>query len=553
MHLFRAGFDISLSMGPVLNASFRANEFSLQALFCALADETPVVRALSEWFSLCLVLLLHPADHSDQKQRRRCPALSSSYGRESLSPASSTCTAPVTPASSASTTHATPASTSPSPHPPALFAPDAPSTATIATPSPRYDSQHEGGSNSSSQKRRQRHGKAPGGSGGGGGGAGSHGRFSRATILALGSVVLARRLARARGPCLPRRVQAMLGLADSHGDAFELVGEGIRSARQAFRTELEARHDHLGGGERGECREVGGGDSSTTSDKGILAGEVVFERRVLGSKKEGAAGTSSTASRTLLEWVTDGEDGGRRSLPPDFVQGVQLSSVRASGPAAPSPGRGDSTEGKSPAGKGGLSPSFGKSHSGDTAMDEGQEDEDEDEDEEGNGFSDDGCLSDAEAPSSAFSWLASSTSNSDSDSTPPLPTPSSSNDDRVSPPQPPPSSSPSSLSTSAKRAKRPARVEEACGPCVDSGGANVFSNAQQRRRGKRRKVAPQDPKTGRAATERTANTKAGTSSARARALPAPRAGPVPSPEEQKNARWEVLLQRVLAALDDRCG
>lgn len=657
------GFDIPLSMGPALNSSFRANAFSLQSLFCALANESPVVRACCDWFSLCLVVLLHPADDHDQHQHL---ASSPPGDRDLLSPASSSGTAPITPASSyASTTTST---TTATPAPPSPRAPDAPSraesggislrfdeggaaitpaTASAAPSSRRGDQHEEAGSNPGSHRQQRQHHHNASGS------TGVRDRFSRATIHALGSVVLARRLARARGACLPAPVQAMMGLAGNPQEAFELLLEGVRSARQAFGTELEARQHYCNqpGGTSGRG-EVGGGNggSVTASDRGILAGEIFFERRVVG-QAVGAGGTTSTISRTLLEWVTDDRqhDGPRvddsasaagdtesdgkpaaaatareqrkRRLPPDFIQGVRLSSVTASIPAAPSPvGGGDSSERKhgsgacprtpgsgiSGGGAGGGA-SFGGSDtdtdpcrrglrsvddgagsgwvgstSGDGSLSYSVSDLSSSPEEEEKGsvsrclercddsggtamqqgeryvLSNGGrCVFDDGAPSSAFSWTASSCtsddSSSDSGSTPSLRSPSGGDDDQTSPPLPL-----SPLSASAAHVKQPAYGREEETPSTStnpniSGDITASHDVRQRPRGKRRKINPrasQDATTTTAATKPHTNTETEGSSARARGLPARKA---PNPEQQKNARWEALLERVLTALDDRCG
>ncbi|CAM9913402.1 unnamed protein product, partial [Ectocarpus sp. 13 AM-2016] len=158
------------------------------------------------------------------------------------------------------------------------------------------------------------------------------GRFSRATVLALASLVLARRLARAGGPCLPPRVQATMGLGDD--DALLLVSEGLRLARRAFETELcddSQRQQHP--------------PSAAAAEEGLrgrdlLGGEVLLERKVGGPAASHPSGT--TVARSLLEWLTDSEDG--RDAP-EFAQGLPLSAATVSSSCSP--------RGKSPSPSGG--------------------------------------------------------------------------------------------------------------------------------------------------------------------------------------------------------
>ena len=290
-------------MGAALNASFRANASSLQSLFCDLGDEPAVVRACSEWFALCLVLLLDPS----REETRPAPMLpSQQYDRRLFSPAPSASTAPITPASHAASIPTTPASTSTSPTTPVSGSGGGIS---VSGDGPTPDN------NSSSRGR----------SGGGSGMLLHHGQFSRATILGVGSLVLARRLARTGGPCLPIQVQQALGLQDDN--ALDIVAVGVRLARKAFETQTPPPDD---GDEEDDEEE----EHSRNRGQSILAGVAIFERDVV----------SSGTTRTLLEWVTDSGEGGAmpttpdgrlgeagsggandwQSSPPDFIQGTTL-------------------------------------------------------------------------------------------------------------------------------------------------------------------------------------------------------------------------------------
>ncbi|CAM9772128.1 unnamed protein product [Ectocarpus sp. 12 AP-2014] len=329
------GFDISLSMGAVLNASFRANAFSLQTLLCALSGECPVVKACSEWVSLCLVLLLHPYDEDSERETGASPP----HGERVLPPALSAAAAPLTPAPGGPTE--TPGSQAPSSSASAIATPFTPAGAstTTAASQPRSTSTttgstaaavawslrnpDDGKSVAPPAPHQQQEGKA----------GDVRGRFSRATVLALASLVLARRLARAGGPCLPPRVQATMGLGD--GDALLLVSEGLRLARRAFETELcddSHRQQHppaaaaaAEGGLRG---------------RDFVGGEVLLERKVEGPAASHPSGT--TIARSLLEWLTDSEDG--RDAP-EFAQGLPLSAATVSSSCSP--------RGKSPSPSGG--------------------------------------------------------------------------------------------------------------------------------------------------------------------------------------------------------
>ncbi|CAN0122413.1 unnamed protein product, partial [Ectocarpus fasciculatus] len=326
------GFDISLSMGAVLNASFRANAFSLQTLLCALSGESPVVKACSEWVSLCLVLLLHP--YGEDNEHEKSPP----RGEKVFSPALSAATAPLTaapggptetpgasqaPSSSASTT-ATPyftpagASTTAAARQPQPTSATTGSTAAAGVWSSRnpYDGKSDVAPPAPHQQ--QQYGKT----------GDVRGRFSRATVLALASVVLARRLARARGPCLPPRVQATMGLGD--GDALVLVSEGLRLARRAFATELcdDSQQQHPSPAAAAAAAAEGG-----LRGRDFLGGEVLLERKVEGPAASASSG-STTITRSLLEWLTESEDD--RDAP-EFAQGLPLSTLTVSSPRKKSP------------------------------------------------------------------------------------------------------------------------------------------------------------------------------------------------------------------------
>lgn len=312
-------------MGAVLNASFRANAFSLQTLLCALSGESPVVKACSEWVSLCLVLLLHPYDEDSEHETGESPP----HGERVFSPALSAATAPLTPAPGGPTE--TPGSQAPSSSASATATPFTPAGAstTTAASQPRSTSTttgstaaavawslrnpDDGKSVAPPAPHQQQHGKA----------GDVRGRFSRATVLALVSLVLARRLARAGGPCLPPRVQATMDLGD--GDALLLVSEGLRLARRAFETELcddsqQQQHPPAAAAAEGGLRA-----------KDFLGGGVLLERKVEGPAT-GSHPSGTTIARSLLEWLTDSEDG--RDAP-EFAQGLPLSTATVSSSCSP--------------------------------------------------------------------------------------------------------------------------------------------------------------------------------------------------------------------------
>lgn len=472
-------------MGAALNASFRANACSLQSLFCELADEPAVVRACSEWFALCLVLLLDPSREEEGALPLSSP--SRHGGRRLFSAPSSATTTPFTPArNAASPAAATPSSTRTPP-------------ATSASSSSGVLLHHD--------------------------------VFSRATVLGLGSLVLARRLARARGPCLPTQVKETLGLRDS--DALELVAEGVCLARKAFETETpppDAEED-------GEESSIGGGGGN--QGKGILAGVAVFENDVVAS--------SGDPARTLLEWVTDSSEykygaaapassdglgkaaGAARDGqgPPEFARGTPLSCVAAGGGASGSPPSG----GRSPARSQSQARSrdgFGSSSAGSRTCSVTSE-----------------CRSRAGGRVSSPGCGGSATEHQarpGSSSTPCLNLhtaegPTRSPGSGSSAPTPSPDCESDASCDEPPTRKRVAPDQERGGdrPSRDGGRAG--------NKRPRREVGGDTSSSARALPRR----KAGTSAAAAAAL-APG-----SPEQEKSDRWEVLIDRVLAALDDHCG
>lgn len=475
----------------------------------------------------------------------------------------------------------------------------------VATPSPSSHDQD----GESSEAWRLQHGST-----------GRHRRqFSRATILALGSLVLARRLARARGPCLPVQVQETMSLGSD--DALDLVTEGVRLARQAFQTDIETRHP-VNEAEDDELSSGSGGGVG----KSILASEVVFDRDVV----------SSDTTRTLLEWVTDNSENEtrgrvvaddddderadrlgkvmtaqqREQSPPNFIQGVILSSAAAGvGTAAvptfkfPSPirslayplssggGGGENlssndsyTISSDESMRGSLLPS---GNSGGVAVAPqdcstppltcGGSNE-----AKGGGSSaseyataSEGALySPSPSPSpSPFPSSSVVTTDSDvkamrtredgdqgdtteSDSTPasysPPPPSSPPSSSSSSPPPPPP---PSNRTASNEDPVRAVAGADAVPMASVAGGDNP-AYLGGRPRGKR--GAPEPTAGDQSSQERTSAVEKRPKkitvvkkSARIRGLP-PSAAPTSSPEQQKNARWEILIDRVLAALGDGC-
>ncbi|CAM9309934.1 unnamed protein product [Pylaiella littoralis] len=443
---------------------------------------------------------------------------------------------------------------------------------------------------------------------------GSTGRrqFSQATVLALGSLVLARRLARARGPCLPVRVQEIMGLGCD--DALDLLTEGVRLARRAFQTQVETRHP---------VNEAEGEGLSRGIDirKSILASEVVFDREVVSSGK----------TRTLLEWVTDGENEtheraaadeiadrlgkamtARKDLsPPEFLQGVALSSTAVgvsttavSSSRMPAPARNhpavssslayslssDSGGGGGGGGGGGDSLSYSDS---DTSSDGRMR---------GNPLltgSSGVALAPGHRPTSpSICTRSNDVKGSDSftseymtaseqtlcsscsSSSPPVVT--TNNDVETAPPplrahqeddgddttesdSTPPSSSSlsppsSSSSSSSSSSRRTARARGPVGP-----GASAVTVASNTRgdaafsggRSPGKRVAPERAGGGRLSRKGVSTVRkrpritTGKTSSRTRSLPLSAAAS--SPAQRENARWEVLIDRVLAALGDGCG
>ncbi|CAM9309482.1 unnamed protein product, partial [Laminaria digitata] len=255
-------------MGTFLNASFRANPVALQGLFCDMAGESAVVRACSEWFALCLVLLLHPSDEDDERPTTH-------RGKRTPSPAISLGTA-----STSSRSTSSPASSD-------LDAKGA------TTTSPRTPSCSNLENASVAEQR---------------GGAIAHRRFSRATSLALGALVLARRLARSEGPCLPLRVQALIRVDTD--ESLQLVAKGIDAARSAFEAMVVDASDDSA--EEGDSEDSGAGVASG-GGRDILAGDIVFGRaivdvppndRVVGPGGGSIRVPAGAERRTLLEWVS---------------------------------------------------------------------------------------------------------------------------------------------------------------------------------------------------------------------------------------------------------
>lgn len=267
-------------MGAVLNSSFRANPVTLQSLFCAIADESAVVRACSEWFALCLVLLLPPGDEVvTTLPQRHVPTALSDVASVVASPATSTDTA------SAATTAALSVDT--------LTSSESGSTTDSQRSSPFTSCTSSSVSTDESveqvgQIHQRRDARSCG--------------FSRTAALALGALALARRLARSEGCCLPLQVQETMGLGSD--EILKLVAEGIAAARCVFGTEVGER----GGGVNAEA-----GSESGKGGHELLAGEIVFERVVVDAPQgvnrtchTSQGGISKNAEkRTLLEWVTD--------------------------------------------------------------------------------------------------------------------------------------------------------------------------------------------------------------------------------------------------------
>ena len=263
-------------MGTFLNASFRANPVALQGLFCDMANESAVVRACSEWFALCLVLLLPPSDEDFERptpQRvQRTPSPATTIGTGATSSCSTSPALSDLDAKDAADSPRTPVC-------PNL------NTPSVAEP-------HRGNASN---------------------------RFSHGTSVALGALVLARRLARSEGPCLPPRVQALIRV--DNDESLQLVTEGIDAARSAFETmvvdaSIDSSEEDSGAGVTGR----GGRD--------IIAGDMVFGRiiadvptgdRVVNPGEVSTNESSRTERRTLLEWVSGcrGDAQAHRDTPSD--------------------------------------------------------------------------------------------------------------------------------------------------------------------------------------------------------------------------------------------
>lgn len=260
-------------MGTSLNASFRANPFALQNMFCSAAGESAVVRACSEWFALCMMLLVQPSTEGEGQ-----PA---SLHRKKISSPTALVDAASTTSNGTYTT-----ATSSTPTSSVGISSDIPFNSPVGFHTSSLSRDDTMAQDNTRVERRRDAGY----------------QFSRATSLALGALVLARRLARSKGPCLPLRIQTMIGLETS--EAFELVVQGIYSARRAFETEIE-KHESMV-----EERDLSRGGASVIRKGGrdILAGDLVFGKVIdlppedfsFGSKR----GSGQLEKLTLLEWVT---------------------------------------------------------------------------------------------------------------------------------------------------------------------------------------------------------------------------------------------------------
>lgn len=223
-------------MGAALNASFRANPLTFQSLFCDMTNQTAIVRMCSEWFALCLSLV-SPAQHGDEDERREISSPTPQQHQAphykpplvAFSPVSPAATAPLTRASSIST----PATSG-------FFCTDL------------------GGKKHTQQIQICRRSDSDSWAG-----------LTREAGLAIGAVVLARRLSRSPGPCLPVDLRSAVGLKNDE-DALRLVAQGIRVARKALDIES--------GEENGA--DSTDSDSKTSGPGRFLAGELVFDRTI---------------------------------------------------------------------------------------------------------------------------------------------------------------------------------------------------------------------------------------------------------------------------------
>lgn len=315
------GIALSSTMGAALNVSFRANPVALQTVFCAMSNECEVVRACSEWFALCLGVLGPPSRRDEDKGKG-----------EQRSTATATAT---TASSSAFLGVVSPASTCTSfASPPDLpvrlkhnAKPAARNVSSCLTPP---------GVSSTSTEREQHHQQRQL--------LVSHPRrVSRDTVLALGALVLARRVSRVQGPCLPLEVRSGIGMGSDDKEALDLVAGGIGEARRAFATyqkvgiESGKGEDSAvadGGSKDGVDREDDVSRAHGQQEGCMLTGEEVVLRRLLdaadlqqrgnsensevrassGGLRGGARGGSvlkpsaPSSKRTLLELLTANHD-----------------------------------------------------------------------------------------------------------------------------------------------------------------------------------------------------------------------------------------------------
>lgn len=263
------GLEISLcsSLGAALNASFRANPLTFQSLFCDMASQTAIVRMCSEWFALCLSLSPSPPQDDDEDERRQ--VLSPTPQQQHEAPRHESSAAASTPVSPATTAPLTPASSI--------------STPSISGSSPTGLD----GTEHAQQVEVRRQNDSDSWAG-----------LTREAGLALGAVVLARRLSRNPGPCLPLKLRSALGLKNDE-EALGLVAQGIQAARKAFDIERD--------GEEGAGSAESNG--TTSGPCRFLARELVFDQMIdiPGACNElvtGDRANETNAKGTLLELLT---------------------------------------------------------------------------------------------------------------------------------------------------------------------------------------------------------------------------------------------------------
>lgn len=303
LHADVPGIEISLSssMGAALNSSFRANPVALQRLFCEMTNESAVVRACSEWFALCLVLLSSYDDNDDDLERQT--STTSHHQRQSYDISSPSLAQVLSPAASAPASSGSATTTATSSTPESTTCAQNDHTCSLGSPDTPFagkDKDLQGGKFIEGNDD-------------------SKCLLTYEAKLALGAIVLARRLSRSPGSCLPAELRAALGL-DDEMKALEFVITAIKAARRALGTDI------LKDGRQGD-----GGFGTASSHSVVFAGELMFERVIDAEYSCTTNGTRLDSGHGEVVTASPGsERGTRRTDGADIGRGTERSSTQRS-------------------------------------------------------------------------------------------------------------------------------------------------------------------------------------------------------------------------------